>query len=238
MKDLLGKALLAYYHDNSVENPITETSISEAEELPLSHFFRDNNQMSALEKKALELAVGSILDVGAGAGSHSLYLQEQRAMNVTSIDISEGACEVCRLRGLKKVYQKDLFSFSDQKFDTLLLLMNGTGICGTYANLPFFLAKLKELLNENGQVLIDSSDLIYMFDEDDDGGRWIPTTTDYYGELTYQLYFKGQTEETFKWLYLDFNTLQMACLAQDLSCELVFEGDHYDYLARITLKSR
>lgn len=234
MKDLLGKALVAYYHDKNIENPTTETSISEAEVLPLSHFFRDYSKMSLLEQKALQLSYGLVLDVGAGAGSHSLYLQEQKGLDVTSIDISAGACEVCKLRGLNKVHHQDMYSISDQKFDTLLLLMNGTGICGTYAKLPSFLQKLKTLLNDNGQILIDSSDLIYMFDEDEDGGRWIPTDTEYYGELTYQLHFKGETEEAFNWLYLDFNTLQIACMSQNMKCELIYTGEHFDYLAQIT----
>ncbi|WP_340203102.1 class I SAM-dependent methyltransferase [Ascidiimonas sp. W6] len=234
MKDLLGKALLTYFYDKNTENLLTETSISEADELPLSYFYRGFEQMPLLEKIALEQASGTVLDIGAGAGSHSLYLFKEKKLDVTSIDISEGACKVCQLRGLEKVFQKDFFSIKDQKFDTLLLLMNGTGICGSYKKLPLFLKKLKQLLNKGGQILIDSSDIIYMFDEDEDGGRWIPSNTEYYGELTFKLQFQGETSKAFKWLYLDFNTLKNACKLQNMHCELIANGENYDYLARIT----
>ena len=237
MKDLLGKALLDYYYRRNKGNPITETSISEADELPLSHFFRTYNAMPDIEKKALDLAQGKVLDVGAGAGSHSLYLQNYKKLEVTAIDISEGACEVCKLRGLHKIEKKDLFTSISGKFDTILLLMNGTGICGTFKKLPLFLNKLKSLLAVNGQILIDSSDIIYMFDEDEDGGRWITGEKSYYGELMFTLFYNNEEEKPFPWLYLDFDTLKNACIAHGLQCELVLTGEHYDYLARISDKS-
>jgi SAM-dependent methyltransferase len=236
MKDLLGKALLSYFHDKSTKNPITETSVSEADELPLSYFFRNYETMPVIEQKALELAKGKVLDIGAGAGSHSLYLQNEKGLHVTAIDISKGACEVCRLRGITHVYQKDMFFMPDEKFDTILLLMNGTGICGTYSNLPAFLIQLKSLLKESGQILIDSSDIIYMFDKDDDGGVWIPGGTEYYGELTFQLHFNNETEAPFEWLYVDFKTLENNCEVVGLTCQLIEKGENYDYLARISLK--
>ncbi len=237
MKDLLGNALLAYYYDKETENPLTETSISEIEELPLSHFYRDYQQMPKLEQKALDLAKGTVLDIGAGAGSHALYLQNKKGLDVTAIDISKGACEVCKLREIHKVYQKDMFTMPAEKYDTILLLMNGTGICGTYNNLPKFLSKLKSFLGEKSQILIDSSDIIYMFDVDNDGGIWIPGEHTYYGELTFQLHYKQEKEEPFKWLFVDFQTLKNNCDVLGLDCECVLKGPNYDYLARITLGS-
>jgi hypothetical protein len=73
-----------------------------------------------------------------------------------------------------------------------------------------------------------------MFDDDEDGGKWIPGDT-YYGELTFTISYKNQTEEVFPWLYLDYNTLQNAAHANGLQCQLVCEGEHFDYLARFTL---
>ena len=122
---------------------------------------------------------------------------------------------------------------TNTKYDTILLLMNGTGIFETLENCTKYLLKLKSLLSENGQILIDSSDIIYMFDEDEDGGKWIPSDG-YYGELTFTVHYKGESEETFPWLYLDYNTLQNACIANGLQCELVLEGEHFDYLARLS----
>ncbi|HUH25639.1 MAG TPA: class I SAM-dependent methyltransferase [Flavobacterium sp.] len=233
-KDLFGKAMLDFITDNNPENLITETNISEADEMDVSYLFRSFQEMPKIERKALQLAKGKVLDVGCGAGSHALYLQEKN-FDVLGIDISANAIETCKLRNLKNVQQTDLLSLdTNEKFDTIYLLMNGTGIFGKLKNLDQYLTKLKELLTDNGQILIDSSDIIYMFDEDEDGGKWIPMYGDYYGELTFNISYKNEREEPFDWLYLDYNTLQNACIAQNLKCELLLEGDHFDYLARIT----
>jgi SAM-dependent methyltransferase len=203
--------------------------------MSVAYLFRTYNEMPKLEKKALQLAKGKILDVGCGAGSHSLYLQA-KGFDVTAIDISENAIKACQLRGIKNARTHHLLALQDEKFDTILLLMNGTGIFRTLAETSQFLQKLKSLLNPNGQILIDSSDIIYMFDQDEDGAYLIPADG-YYGELTFTVSYKGQTEETFPWLYLDYNTLQNAAHAYGLACELVVEGKHYDYLAKLTFLS-
>jgi len=235
MKDLFGKAILDYQTGNNPENLITETSITEEDEMDVAYLFRNYKAMPEIEQKALRLTYGKVLDVGCGAGSHALYLQNEKGLDVTAIDISAHAVEACGLRGIKDAREADIRFFTGQKFDTILLLMNGTGIFGQLKNISTYLQKLKSLLNEGGQVLIDSSDIIYMFDEDDDGGKWIPADAEYYGEVTFTVTYKGETEEAFDWLYVDYNTLQNAAHANGLQCEFVIEGDHYDYLARLTL---
>ena len=235
MKDLFGKAILDYQTGNAPENLITETSISEEDEMEVAYLFRNYKNMPAMEQKALQLAKGRVLDVGCGAGSHSLYLQNVRELNVTAIDISANAIEACKLRGIKNAFTQDVMQLEGQKFDTILLLMNGAGMCGKLTKIPAFLNKLKSLLNEGGQILLDSSDIIYMFDEDDDGGKWIPSDIDYYGELVFNISYKNEKEDPFNWMYIDYNTLQNAAHAGSLKCELVLEGEHYDYLARLTL---
>jgi SAM-dependent methyltransferase len=235
MKDLFGKAILDYQTNNSPEDLITETSISEADEMSVAYLFRNFSEMPKLEQKALQLAKGKVLDVGCGAGSHALELQNERKLDVTAIDISENAVKACQLRGIENVKVANILDLdSENKFDTILLLMNGTGIFGTLNETAKYLQKLKSLLNEGGQILIDSSDLIYMFDQDEYGAYSIPADG-YYGELTFTVQYKGETEETFPWLYLDYNTLQNAALANDLQCELVAEGEHFDYLAKLSL---
>ena len=189
--------------------------------------------MPKLEKKGLQLCKGKVLDVGCGAGSHALYLQE-KGFDVTAIDISENAIKACQLRGIQNARVQNLLEVKDEKFDTILLLMNGTGIFGTLADTSNYLRKLKSLLNPNGQILIDSSDIIYMFHADDDGSYLVPADG-YYGELTFTISYKGATEEPFPWLYLDYNTLQNAAHANGLHCELLLEGKHFDYLAKLTL---
>ncbi|MEZ4793676.1 MAG: class I SAM-dependent methyltransferase [Gelidibacter sp.] len=230
MKDLFGKALLDYLNGNYTEDLITSTNISGEDELPLPYLFRDYKDMQKLEQKALQLAKGAVLDVGCGSGSHSLYLQE-KGVDVKAIDISKGAVEVAKRRGVLEVELKDILD-ENSKFDTLLLLMNGTGIFQELSQVSNYLRHLKSLLNPNGQILIDSSDIKYMF-EDEDGGFWQDMNANYYGELDYFLSYKGEDEVPMKWLYLDFDTLKMACKSVGLKCERVMEGEHFDYLARL-----
>ena len=235
MKDLFGKAILDFQTNNSPEDLITETTISDEDEMSVAYLFRDFSGMPKLEQQALLLSNGKVLDVGCGAGSHSLYLQNEKNLEVTAIDVSNNAVEACELRGVSNVKVEDILYFeTDKKFDTILLLMNGTGIFGKLEYVSKYLQKLKSLLAENGQILIDSSDIIYMFDEDEDGGKWISGTA-YYGELEFIISYKGEKEAPFPWLYMDYSTLQNAAVANGLKCELVIEGDHFDYLARLSI---
>ncbi|MEH6538143.1 MAG: class I SAM-dependent methyltransferase [Psychroserpens sp.] len=230
MKDLFGKALQDYHNNNYTEDLITSTNISGEDELPLPYLFRGYSEMPKLEQKALQLAKGTVLDVGCGSGSHSLYLQE-KGLDVKAIDISEGAVEVAKQRGVTYVELKDILN-ETQPFDTILLLMNGTGIFQELSKVATYLNHLKSLLNPNGQILIDSSDIKYMY-EDEDGGLWIDTNADYYGELDYFLSYKGENEAPMKWLYVDFERLQLACEGVGLQCEKVLDGDHFDYLVKL-----
>lgn len=234
MLDLFGKAILDYQTNNSPEDIITETNISEADAMSIAYLFRSFKEMPLLEQKALQLSKGRVLDVGCGAGSHSLYLQNEKKLDVTSIDISTNAIQACKLRGLQNASVQNILDLENEKFDTILLLMNGTGIFGTLKNTAQYLQKLKTLVSEKGQILIDSSDLIYMFDQDEDGAYEIPATG-YYGELIFTVHYKNETDASFPWLYMDYNTLQNAAHANGLNCELLVEGKHYDYLAKLTL---
>ena len=238
MKDLFGKAILDFQTNNSPEDLITETTISEEDEMSVAYLFRSYDEMPKLEQKALQLAKGKVLDVGCGAGSHSLSLQNNRNLDVTSIDISANAIQACTLRGLKKANVQDVMILENEKFDTILLLMNGAGMCGRLKNISNFLQKLKSLLNPEGQILLDSSDIIYMFDDDEDGGKWIPSSNEYYGEIVFNISYKGEKEKPFDWMFIDYNTLQNAAFANGLQCELILEGEHYDYLAKLSIKSK
>ena len=231
LKDLFGRALLDYQNGHYTEDLITSTNISEEDELPLPYLFRDYKDMPKIEKKALELAKGCILDVGCGSGLHTLYLQ-RKGFYVKAIDISKGAIDVAKLRGVTHAEVKNILEESET-FNTIMLLMNGTGIFQELAQVSKYLTHLKSLLKPNGQILIDSSDIKYMY-EDEDGGFFFFLHANYYGELDYYLSYKGEEESPMKWLYLDFDTLKLACETVGLKCELVFEGDHFDYLARLS----
>lgn len=232
MKDLMGQAIWDYFKNENPEDLQTETSISELDELPVEYLFRDFSEMNEIEQKALELSFGKVLDIGAGAGSHSLYIQNEKKLDVTALDISKKSTEVCTLRGIKNAVCEDMMTFSADTFDTILLLMNGTGIFQSLDKIDLYLTKLQSLLNENGQILIDSTDILYMFDTDEDGAVIIPATG-YYGELDYIVHYKGESEDPIKWLYLDFNTLQNAAIHNGFDIELVLQ-DEDSYLAKLT----
>jgi len=230
--DIIGTALLDYYHGNYTEDIITQTNISEDDELPLPYFFRSFKKMPKLEQKALKTANGKILDVGCGAGSHVLYLQK-KGLDVVGIDISKGAVEVSKLRGLLNVFYKGILEVSGEKFDTILLLMNGTGIFQKLENISKYLEHLKRLLSEEGQILIDSSDLQYMYDNTDDGGILVEADR-YYGELEFTMRYKNMESEPFSWLYLDEGVFESAANASGLKFEIIERGENFDYLARLT----
>ncbi len=229
--DVFGKAISAYYHDKDETPILVHSPDFDDDEILVPYLFREFKDMPKLEQTALEKATGKVLDVGCGAGSHALYLQKERKLEVTAIDISEGALEICKLRGIKDVRNIDYFKLENEQFDTILLLMNGTGIIGKLENLNQFFDHSRTLLSENGQILIDSSDLSYLFDPDEDGGIWIDPDAPYYGELEFSISYKGETSQAFDWLYIDATTLATVAESNNFSFELLKKGEHYDYLA-------
>lgn len=248
-KDPMGAAILDFQQKGKASKLRVLSSMFEEDEMPVKHLFRNDEEMPELERKALDLARGEVLDIGSGAGCHSLALQEK--MPVKAIDISPLSCEAMRLRGVKDVECINLFNphlCNDRKhpenkkaiaannngFDTILLLMNGTGIAGKIANLPTLFQRLKSLLNPDGQILIDSSDLKYIY-ENEDGSFDIDLNGPYYGEVDYQMVYKDIKGEPFDWLYVDYPLLKSIAESCGLKAEMVEEGEHYDYLARLTL---
>lgn len=234
MKDLMGQAILDYHQNGNAEILLTETSISEIDDLPVEYLFRGFEEMNLIEQKALELSKGKVLDIGAGAGSHSLYLQNEKGLEVFALDISPKAIEVCRLRGLKNAICTDVLNFSDETFDTVLLLMNGTGIFQSLEKIDIYLEKLYSLVNQDGQILIDSTDILYMYDRDEDGGISVPADH-YYGEVDYFLHYKLDTEKPIKWLYLDFDTFKRAAENNGFKIEKMLQEED-SFLARLTKK--
>lgn len=231
-KDIFGKALLDYHNGNYTEDIVTWTNISDKDILPIPYLFRSFKDMPAIEQKALNLANGKILDVGCGAGSHSLWLHD-KGRDVKAIDISEGAIATTKARGINNAQQSQLLE-EHEKFDTILLLMNGTGIFEELIKVNEYLIHLKALLNTGGKILIDSSDIRYMY-EDEDGGVWTDLNQNYYGELDYYISYKGEHETPMRWLYLDYKTLENACELAGLRCTKIMDGPHYDYLAQLEL---
>lgn len=229
----MGLAIYDYFTTGKADTLIVHSSMFEDDEIPVPDLFRNYDHMPELEKMALDLAQGSILDVGAGSGCHSLALQEA-GRKVKAIDISPLAVKVMREQGI----DADMVNFYDpsfeDRFDTVLMLMNGTGIIGNLDNMSAFFGRLKEILAPGGFLLIDSSDLRYLFEEED-GSLMIDLADDYYGLLDYQMQYKDIMGEPFDWLYVDFDTLAYYAEESGFRAELLFEGEHYDYLAKIVL---
>ena len=230
--DPMGAAIRDYQIKGKASRLRVLSSMFDEDEMPVAHLFRTFNQMPRLEQKALSMAKGRVLDIGAGAGCHALALQE-RGLEVKAIDISLLSCEVMKERGVKDAECVNLFNPQLQgKYDTLLLLMNGTGIAGKLNRLPMLLNRLKELLAEGGQILIDSSDLKYIY-ENEDGSMDIDLNAPYYGEVDYQMQYKNVKGEPFDWLYTDPMLLASISKQCGLNCEIVEEGENYDFLARL-----
>ena len=227
----MGRAIADYHKSKKASKLRVFSPMFEEDEIPLTTLFRSYEDMPEIERKALDMAKGRILDVGAASGCHSLVLQE-RGLDVTAIDISPLSVETMKERGVKKVLEQDFFTFEGQ-FDTILMLMNGFGIVGTLNRMPEFFKQLDKILAPGGQVLCDSSDISYVF-EDEEGMIDIPNEMNYYGEHSFQMQYKDTIGEPFDWLYIDADTLKQKADRCGYAVEVVAEGEHYDYLARIT----
>ena len=214
--DPMGRAIADYHKEKKASKLRVFSPMFEEDEIPLTTLFRNYKSMPEIERKALDMAKGKVLDVGAGSGCHSLALQE-RGLDVTAIDISPLSVETMKERGVRKVFGQDFFTIEGQ-YDTILMLMNGIGIVGTLERLPEFFKQLDKILAPGGQVLCDSSDISYVFE---------------YGELSFQMQYKDTIGEPFPWLYIDADTLRERAARNGYAVEVVAEGEHYDFLARI-----
>ena len=233
-KDPMGRAISDYFHTGKASKLRVLSSMFYEDEIPVPTLFRTYDEMPIQEQKALELCRGRVLDVGAGSGCHSVILKN-RGMDVVAIDISELSIEVMRERGIDARNINFFDETFDEKFDTILFAMNGIGIVGKVDNLGDFFRSAKRLLAPGGQLLLDSSDIKYVF-MDEDGAMDIDLAAGYYGEIDYRMRYKNITGEPFDWLYIDFDTLSMYAEEHGFNCEKCIDGEHYDYLARITLK--
>lgn len=234
-KDPMGAAIADYFKFHKASRLRVFSSQFDEDEIPVKELFRTEQQMSILERTALSMANGKILDVGAGSGCHSLALQES-GKETNAIDISPLSITVMQQRGVQCATLVNLFDEQFcQSYDTILMLMNGSGIIGKLENLPSFFKKMKQLLRPGGSILMDSSDLRYLFEEED-GSFIIDLAGDYYGEVDFQMQYKEIKGEPFDWLYIDFQTLSLYAAENGFKAELVKEGKHYDYLAKLTLQ--
>ena len=227
----MGRAIAEYHQTGKADRLRVFSPVFEEDEIPLQTLFRKYEDMPEIERTALDMAKGKTLDVGAGAGCHSLVLQE-KGIDVTAIDISPLSVETMKQRGVRNVKEQDFFALEGQ-FDTILMLMNGIGIVGTLERLPFFFRHLDKILAPGGQLLCDSSDISYVF-MDEEGMIDISKEMAYYGEHNFWMQYKDTIGDPFDWLYIDADTLRHKVERSGYALEVVAEGEHFDYLARIT----
>ena len=238
--DILGQALLEYHHGRLDAALTVHCNVADDEQLPASYFFRSLLQMPELERMALDESRGRVLDLGAGAGCHTLELQSRGFAEVRAVDQSAGAVQVMQARGVREVARHDIGVArlaTELPYDTILMLMNGLGLTGTLAGLDSFLAHARTLLAPDGQILATSSDIRYLYEEED-GSVAINLNGPYYGEIEYQFSYQKQMGEKFPWLFIDAALLQDAAEVAGYTAEFLGEEDNDDdneqYLVRLT----
>jgi len=231
--DPMGQAALDYLAGIKGLKLKIQSNIVEDDVIPVDYLFRSFAQMPPLEKKALMHCRGKVLDIGGGVGSHVIELQK-KGLEVSLLDSSRGCCQVAIQRGIKHVINDDFYLHNpSEKYDTVLMMMNGIGLAAAIDHLPVFFSKLKEYLKPNGQVILDSSDLRYLYIDEDSYCE--PPTETYYGEVMYTMSYKTHKTAAFEWLFIDPELLAQKAKENGFDFEKIADGDHYDYLARLTL---
>ena len=229
-KDPLGAMLLDYLHgEYGVYAEVGSTTLSMTT-MSAKTMFRSYSEMDELEHEALRLCRGRVLDVGAGSGCHSLYLQGRNVV-VDALDISPGCIEVMQERQVKNPIHDNLFSLESGTYTTILMLMNGLGICGSLDGLNLCLQYVQHLLAEDGQVIADSTDLRLLHHDEDEANDF-PGDSDYW-ETEFVITYEAITSEPFQWIYVGFSTLQMLADYNGLECQQIATGENGHYLARM-----
>ncbi len=231
-KDIFGTAIKAFYEEKDKTDIIVHSPDFEDDVIPVEYLFRKFEDMPEVEQKALELCEGKVLDVGCGAGSHALFLQQKKKLQVKAIDTSAGAIEIVKKRGVENAVSEDFFKLKDEKFDTILMLMNGSGIIGKLKNLKSFFDHSRTLLTESGKILMDSSDLIYLFEDE------FEDPENYFGEFKYSISYKEWHSEDFDWLFISPDLLTEYAESNGFDCEIIHQGDNYDFLAELRVKKK
>lgn len=156
--DTFGLLLKAYYNGRCVFQVI-ERDDGYISVNSMKPYFTNYDDWQLTEKEAISYAKGKVLDIGCGAGRHSLYLQRQ-GFDVYSTDISPLAIEICKLRGLKKtkiVSIEDL-DFKPNTFDTILMLGNNFGLFANYQKAKKLLQKFHNFTTNNAWIITDTLD--------------------------------------------------------------------------------
>lgn len=230
-KDPLGSMMLEYLGGKQDAYVEVESTTLEMWKMSGSVMFRTFKNMNRIERKALSLCQGKILDIGSGSGCHTLYLQKKNK-TVDALDISPGCIDVMKKRKINNIIHDSLFSLKNKRYHTLLMLMNGLGICGSLDGLNLFLQFSKTILADNGQILVDSTDLSVLYEPE----TLSVSDGTFYGETEFIMIYKDIVGDPFEWLYIDFTTLQYYAGLHGFACEKIMADKTGKFLARLSFE--
>jgi SAM-dependent methyltransferase len=229
--DLLGIACKRYFADGDDQPIRVFINGKQDSDLLPSYFFRKASGINSIERAALAAAKGNILDIGAGAGCHSVILQE-RGAKVVSLEKSPALCEIIKNRGIRQVVCCDVLQYRGSGFDTILLLMNGFGLAGTDIQLEQFIGHLVAMLRPGGSVIGDSTDIAYFYRQTNQAVE-LDLNAGYFGNVVFQLNWQGQTT-AIPWLFADEWLLRETCEHLGLKFSVIRRGSDHQFLCRIT----
>ncbi|MFX1258523.1 MAG: methyltransferase domain-containing protein, partial [Promethearchaeota archaeon] len=219
-REIFGKAIIEYFKDNSsrlflIKKDKTKFIID------LSYYFREYEDLSILEKKAISLTKGRILDVGCATGYYIPALRKYGI--VDAIDISENAIKVAKAKEIIECHVADIYKYNPyKKYDTITLLENNIGLGGTLLKTKRLFKILTKLLKSNGQIIA------------------IMRHTNYKNKFYSSKYtplWKGKLLKKIRWFYFNINYLPRFCHKYNLKLEILGEDNDEGrkmYLIRLT----
>jgi SAM-dependent methyltransferase len=232
--DLYGIALRDYYNGNHSSSMILHRDDGYKAELPAKVFFAELPEFTRIEKLALDLCFGEVLDIGAGTGRHTLELQK-RGKKCLALDISAEAVEIMRRKGVERAECTDIFDFNGTRSDTLIMLLHGIGMVETISGLGKFLNHAHNLIKPGGCLIFDSMDVRCTEDPGNLSYQESNKTKNrYFGEIHLQFEYKGKMGRPWIWLHVDPEKLEEEALKAGWKCEILIKEQWGDYLARLT----
>jgi SAM-dependent methyltransferase len=157
-QDAFGQMIWACYKGEDVYEVI-ERDDGYIDAMSSKGYFSDYEDWHPIEQEAMQFVEGRVLDVGCGAGRHSLYLQK-KGFDVLGIDVSPLVIKVCRLRGLKKaeVMAIEDVDFKPDSFDRTIMMGNNFGLFGSFKKARKLLRKFHRLASEKALIIAETRD--------------------------------------------------------------------------------
>ena len=228
-----GLALKEFYDGNKKAKVIFYRDDGFKEDHYVSNYFRTKRGFSSLDKRAISLCKGKILDIGAGVGPHAIELQDL-GFEVLAIDISSHACDIMKKRGVLNVKYTSVYDLKEEIFDTILLMGRSIGFVEDLLGLKKFFKHCKTLLKPEGYILLDSLDVRITTNPDHlayhERNRHLGH---YFGEIRLHMEYRDLQGEKFQILFIDSQTLKNIAREMDFECEIIHEEKNGDFLAKI-----